>query len=1381
MLQSITCYWRDAGRGWEGRCGVLILAIAMAVSGVAGRAESGPMPAAPAGVVETGASPFVVLSPELLGFSTPPSDLHVLPDGRILVVSHYEIAIGDGVRWETFQQAPNQSGFIDAQVAVDDDGRIYTGIPGAIARIDLGEDARWRFVPVVSVPAGDPYARVVQFPDTWLWGPAGGIVIAWRPGQIIRTSRLSAPIEQFFAVGNERFASSESSGSLYQLHFGGDATPIPLVNARVTGGVTGSADYGREQMIVGTTRDGLRAFDGRSFGDVSVPKILGPGHRINDLCQVGTDLYAAAVDRTGILLFERGGRVVQMLTRMLDHRLGRPRRLVYARNGVLWTLLDNAVACVQVPSPISNFEPILASSMSYVQPLRHEGELWVLADGRLLRGVYNPDGYLERFELDMPPVTSVWAIAETGGRLFATSEEGIFIREGSGWQQVATGIINARLGIGRAQSDGQIFYVARGEIGWIRESAGQFAVQRIPVKDLGEVYNAVEDSTGAVWLELGQVGLGRVEFDAGGPTVRFFGKKEGVAGSWPSPFILDGVVRCTTHGQVFCFDARTQRFVEDEELIRRIPALVGCTGRPARDASGRLWFASRGTVSFVDDTRTGEKPTVGSLPLGFEPTEFKMEADSVIWMQAREHLTRFDPRVPPPPSYPLHVQITSVQLAASNHHIFTPGPTLSPLPYSDNSLVVRFSAASSPFGPPVSFEVMLEGATDQWMSTGNVGLASFNRLKEGRYVFHVRPVVAGMPGEESRLNFTVQPPWFRTKLAWVIYISSAVSLVLLVAWLFSYLERREAARLGHLVAARTAELHATNAQLGRQIEETMEKTAALTASEERYHRLNTELESRVAERTAELSKANADLKREIAERQHAEEALREGEERFTSFMRHLPGLAFLKDHERRILFVNESFEKCFDIPVAQWLGKTNEEIWPGEVGQKIRRDDEAVLASGQTRAILEEVPTRGELRTYRTIKFAIPRPDGRSWLGGVSIDITELKRAEDEKEKLQVQLAQAQKMESVGRLAGGVAHDFNNMLQAILGNVALALENLPPGSALRENLEEIHKSAQRSAELTRQLLAFARKQTIQPKVIDLNDTIAGMLKMLRRLIGEAIHLAWMPGADLWPVKVDPSQVDQILANLCVNARDAIAGVGKVTIETSNVKLDATYAQSHLGCVPGDYVLMAVSDNGQGMDAATRAHLFEPFFTTKEIGKGTGLGLATVFGAVIQNQGLINVDSVPGQGTTFKIYLPRAKADAVAAAQESVRRSQRGTETVLLVEDEEQVLNLSRQILEQYGYTVLALPTPKAALDLAARHAGPLHLLITDVVMPEMNGKELRDRLRTSHPDLKCLFMSGYTADVIAGSGVLDDGVHFIQKPFTIETLVDTVRSVCEAG
>jgi CheY-like chemotaxis protein len=299
-------------------------------------------------------------------------------------------------------------------------------------------------------------------------------------------------------------------------------------------------------------------------------------------------------------------------------------------------------------------------------------------------------------------------------------------------------------------------------------------------------------------------------------------------------------------------------------------------------------------------------------------------------------------------------------------------------------------------------------------------------------------------------------------------------------------------------------------------------------------------------------------------------------------------------------------------------------------------------------------------------------------------------------------------------------------------------------------------------------------------VLDLNDTVAGMLKMLRRLIGEDIDLAWMPGAALWPVKIDPSQVNQILANLCVNARDAIAGVGMVTIETGNVTLDEAYCADHTGFVPGKYVMLAVSDNGHGMEKDVLDRLFEPFFTTKGVGQGTGLGLATVYGIVKQNKGFINVYSEPEKGTTFKIYLPRFAREAVEPqAAHAVKMPQSRGEMVLLVEDEAAILNMGKAMLERLGYTVLTAGTPGEALRLAEAHAKEIHLLITDVVMPELNGRDLAARIAAIKPDLKCLFMSGYTANVIAHCGVLDDGVHFLQKPFSMQDLAARVREALE--
>jgi CheY-like chemotaxis protein len=369
-------------------------------------------------------------------------------------------------------------------------------------------------------------------------------------------------------------------------------------------------------------------------------------------------------------------------------------------------------------------------------------------------------------------------------------------------------------------------------------------------------------------------------------------------------------------------------------------------------------------------------------------------------------------------------------------------------------------------------------------------------------------------------------------------------------------------------------------------------------------------------------------------------------------------------------------------------------------------------------------------------------------------------------------------MESIGRLAGGVAHDFNNMLGVILGHTEMALDDLDPTNPLFTNLQEIDTAARRSADLTRQLLAFARKQTVAPKVLDLNDTVQEMITMLRRLIGEDINLVWLPGKNLHPVKIDPTQIDQILANLCVNARDAIADMGAVTIKTEAAAFDEAYCAAHLGYSTGEYVLLEVSDTGCGMDSDTLSMLFEPFFTTKEIGMGTGLGLATVYGIVQQNNGFIKVLSEPGQGSTFKIYLPRHTCRTDRMPKDDPQRmAKHGDETILLVEDELMILNMTATMLQRHGYNVLPASTPGEAIRLAGEHSGSIDLLMTDVIMPEMNGRDLAGNILLFCPNLKCLFMSGYTADVIGHHSVLDEDVHFIQKPFTLKDLTAKVGEV----
>jgi CheY-like chemotaxis protein len=352
------------------------------------------------------------------------------------------------------------------------------------------------------------------------------------------------------------------------------------------------------------------------------------------------------------------------------------------------------------------------------------------------------------------------------------------------------------------------------------------------------------------------------------------------------------------------------------------------------------------------------------------------------------------------------------------------------------------------------------------------------------------------------------------------------------------------------------------------------------------------------------------------------------------------------------------------------------------------------------------------------------------------------------------------------------------MLGVILGYTEIALMKGKTDQPMYSALRGIQQAAQRSADLTRQLLAFARKQTVAPKVLDLNEAVASMLIMLRRLIGENIDLVWLPDESLGAIKMDYTQIDQILANLCINARDAIRDTGRITIETSNVIFDEAYCASHLGFAPGEYILLMLSDNGCGMDRETISHLFEPFFTTKEMGKGTGLGLPTVYGIVKQNDGFINVYSELGLGTTFKIYLPRHKVqDEKISEPEGTEPVTTGHETILLVEDEPMILEMTTVMLELQGYTVLSANSAGEAISLAREYSGKIHLLMTDVVMPEMNGRDLARNLLPLYPHLKRLFMSGYTANVIAHHGVLDAGVHFLQKPFTMQDLATKIRAV----
>ena len=528
-----------------------------------------------------------------------------------------------------------------------------------------------------------------------------------------------------------------------------------------------------------------------------------------------------------------------------------------------------------------------------------------------------------------------------------------------------------------------------------------------------------------------------------------------------------------------------------------------------------------------------------------------------------------------------------------------------------------------------------------------------------------------------------------------------------------------------------------------------------------------------------ISLANIQLQKEIGDRKQAEAALRDSETYLRTLIRTIPDLVWLKDQQGTFLLCNSRFESFFGKKEADIIGKNDYDFVDKELASSFQKHDKIAMAKGEPSKNEEEVTFAddGHRELLETIKTPMYTSDGQlAGVLGIGRDITDRARAEKEKSMMEEQYHQAQKVESIGRLAGGVAHDYNNALSVIIGFTELAMEEVNPAGQLHANLDQVLAAAQRAADITRQLLAFARKQPIAPQVLDLNGTVETMLRMLRRLISEGIDLTWLPGGDLWSVKLDPSQVDQILANLCVNARDAIQGVGKITIETGNAVFDEGYCSAHPGFVPGEFVLLAVSDDGCGIGKDVMDNMFEPFFTTKGSDKGTGLGLSTVYGIVKQNKGFINVYSEMGVGTAIKVYLPRYEGKAAAVHRVSTEDLplSRG-EMILLVEDDQSILKLARKILHGLGYTVLAAGTPAEAIALARQNPGGINLLLTDVIMPQMNGRELAGRLQSLYPDIQCVFMSGYTANVIAHHGVLDEGMHFIQKPFHKSDMAKTVR------
>ena len=545
-----------------------------------------------------------------------------------------------------------------------------------------------------------------------------------------------------------------------------------------------------------------------------------------------------------------------------------------------------------------------------------------------------------------------------------------------------------------------------------------------------------------------------------------------------------------------------------------------------------------------------------------------------------------------------------------------------------------------------------------------------------------------------------------------------------------------------------------------------------------------ELEDRIKERTLKLMETNERLQIEIGERNRAEKAALKSEERFRDLFDRAPIGYYELDHEGRFANLNQTQLEMMGYRLEEMIGQP---VW------KFNEDEETAR-----RRVLGKLA--GVVPPAKGVEFIYRREDGTTFpvlieerilkdrtgkivgLRGTIQDITDRKKAEQELVFLQEQLRQAQKMEAIGQMAGGIAHDFNNILTVINGRAEMALFKLREGDPLKTNVEEIKKASERAASLTQQLLAFSRRQILEFKVLDLNASLAELNRMLRRVIGEDIELITLPGENLGRVKTDPGQIEQVIVNLAVNARDAMPNGGKLILETANVELDEEYSRTHVGVKPSPYVMLSVTDTGGGMTPEVKDRIFDPFFTTKEKGKGTGLGLSTVYGIVKQSGGYIWVYSELGHGTVFKIYLPRVD-EPVEPLEEGVRweETPRGKETILLVEDEGAVRRLAAEFLRKQGYTVLEAQHGDEAFFICRQHKDSIDLMVTDVVMPGMSGRELVEHLAPLRPGMKVLYMSGYTDDAIVHHGVLEEGMNFIQKPFSMMKLAQKVRDILDKG
>jgi PAS domain S-box-containing protein len=1418
--------------------GTLLVMAAVAGLEVPGaRAESTLMPSAPAGRNESGAPIFVIFGQEALGLDAEPTDLHLMPDGRILVVAPQQLVFGDGTRWETVQES--ETGLALPGCAVDQGGQIFFGAPGGFGRTRFDENGRWHVEfaapwPADERPDRNVPLRAVEVGSEWFWHSDSGSILSWHPGQAARIVGRAESVSHIFQFRGVPYVSDASNGRLLRLTGGSGEEVFAPGTTSLKDAITCALPWNDHQELVGSVGRGVQLFDGKTLTPFRTGGVLSSGATINDLCVTAGGLLAAAVENFGIICFDRNGHTVQTLDRTLDHRLAHVKRLLATPGSTIFGLVDQGLLEVELPSRVTNMEPLVGVGVTIPAVRRLHGDLWVYSAERLLRGIYDEENRLVRLELDTPADSDVSSFSVVQDRLVAGTDHGAFCRTPSGWVSFAPTAKDLRV-LSAAPIHGRWLYGAQGEVGWLHATETGFEVERIPAPVLERVHSSYVDRQGRIWLELGTGRVGRIELRDDLPALKIFTGDDGVPNSWVAPFEIDGAVKFNATNQWLRFDESTQKFAPDSEFTQLLAGLDYSGGRPVRDGLGRLWVTAMSEPQVLDDRGGGPPRNLHEkFPAGLLPWTYFPETDGVVWMVSYHRLVRYDPAIPEEPAPPLRALITHVTLLASNRTLAS-AAELPPLDFSDNSIAVHFVAPGHSFASPVTFEVRLEGAGAGWSPVGSSDSVVFNRLEEGHYVLHILPRAGATRGAEATLAFTVRPPWFRTPLAWLSYVVLAIGLFSLSVWLIVFLQQRENAHLEKLVGERTASLRASEASVQASYEllhSVIEGTTDAIFVKDlagRYQTINSASAAFLGRTAAEIightdvelfpaasaravtafdeqvlasgkaqtheefltgggqtrtcltvkaprRDANGKIigligvSRDITARKRAAEALSKSEARLQMEFELMPTGCIVWGPDRRVEKWNPAAERIFGYPAAEAVGRRAEELIEALEARNSQASFWSPDATDNFRShrASQNVTRSGKLIWCEWTHAPLRDNDG-AVLGVMSMveDVTGRKALED-------QLRQAQKMEVIGQLAGGVAHDFNNILTAMTLIVA---ELCDPPTPVGSQLEDLKSLTNRAARLTQQLLVFARKQVMQFTTVNLNTAAGEVMKMLGRLLGEhvAVRLEWN-AAGLW-VEADAGMLDQMVMNLCLNARDAMPGGGTLTVATSLAEFTGDDTPAHPESHPGRFACLRINDSGLGMGPEVLAHIFEPFFTTKDVGLGTGLGLASVYGIVHQHQGWIEVESAVGRGTTFRVYLPSSKEPVgrVAPAPKATP-GKRGTETILLVEDEEPVRKLAKVMLERLGYRVLAATDGPSAMQLWAEHGGQFDLLLTDMVMPNgMTGIQLGQLFQQSKPQLKIVVMSGYSEDMLGVSSRSGVKITFLAKPFPAEVIAETIR------